>query len=88
MADYSWEEAMNWWKNSGDFAPLIRNAANNLLAACHERMGCEGQGISSSDTNHEVFHMYGSYLNYVAYCEEHGEKINMVTFLMDVVADI
>jgi len=27
MKEYKWEEAMDWWKGSGDFQPMIRTAA-------------------------------------------------------------
>jgi hypothetical protein len=84
MAQYTWEEAMSWWKNSGDFEPLIRNAAVTLLDQNTE----EGFGIGSSDVNHEVFHMYSHYLSYKAYCEEREKEVNMVDFLMDVLADV
>jgi hypothetical protein len=88
MREYTWEEAMQWWKESGNFKNLIRNAANNLLTATNERMGCEGQGISSSDTNHEVFHMYRDWLHYSDVCAKDGTETNMVTFLLDVTADL
>lgn len=51
-------------------------------------MGCEGQGISSSDTNHEVFHMYRDWLYYSDVCAKDGTETNMVTFLLDVTADL
>jgi len=84
MVKYTWEDAMTWWKESGDFAPLIRNAATRIIGSSPLMAG---QGIGSSDVNHEVYHMYGSFLNYKAYCEEHKENFNWINFLLDVTAD-
>jgi hypothetical protein len=88
MAEYSWEQAMEWWENSGGFKNLIRNAAVNLLEESNRNAGCEDQGIGSSDINHEVFHMYRDWLHYSDVCAKEGTETNMVTFLMDVTADI
>ena len=85
--DYTWEQAMYWWKNSGAESE-IRDAAYQLLEASNSRMGCEGQGIGSSDTNHEVYHMYSHYLSYVTYCEERNLEVTMEEFLRDVLCDI
>ena len=87
MKEYTWEQAMEWWKESGDFEPLIRNAAVSLVTESNRNLGCPMQGVSSSDTNHEVYHMYGSYLNYLDYCSKNDKTPNMIDFLLDVTAD-
>lgn len=88
VKEYTWEEAMNWWKESGNFKNLIRNAAVSLLEESLRSSGCEGQGIGSSDVNHEVFHMYRDWLHYSDVCAKEETETNMVTFLLDVTADL
>ena len=89
MGRYNWEEAMDWWKSQDNgsselnFHSMIREAACKILLSDWE----EGQGLGSSDINHGVYDLYGDYLYYVKYCEEHDEEVNMITFLMDATAD-
>ena len=49
-----WKEAMTWWKES-NVETYIRNIATKRLSKMYEG---SGQGISSSDINHQVFSMY------------------------------
>ena len=80
MSDPRWTEAMEWWKTSPN-RELIRMTADTKLSQLYAGTG---QGISSSDTNHEVFHIYLSWLHYVNdYCKPRGVEPNMGDFLTD-----
>jgi hypothetical protein len=56
-----WKEAMDWWRRDEEFRCLIRNTANEALS---QDLEGTGQGIGSSDTNHQVFSMYREWLYY------------------------
>jgi len=54
-----WKTAMDWWRSQGTMVQAaIRRLAN--LRIVHQYASV-GQGISSSDTNYEVFHLWKEY---------------------------
>lgn len=86
-----WNEAMDWWRNAGmysniffggeiDLSQKIRQVAIKRLRASMDSMGCEEQGISSSDVNYEVFQMYQEF-------KRSGSESTIV-FLVDANAEV
>ena len=76
-----WKEAMEWWHGRWDTDPqmfhYIRNTANARL----QEDWPVGQGISSSDTNHAVYHMYQDYKRVKDMDEYKGKSL--LIFLRD-----
>lgn len=57
--DTEWKIAMDWWRSQPSTTPqIIRIVASRRLSL---RLTGTGQGISSSDINHEVFRMWKEY---------------------------
>ena len=78
----TFEDAMKWWKSKSEtIQHNIRNLSINRLAKQMKEMGCEGQGIGSSDTNHAVYSMYCEYVNVM------DKYDNLILFLFDYAND-
>jgi len=56
-----WEEAMKWWHELWETDKQMFHYIRNVAVARLEEDWPEGQGISSSDTNHAVYEMYQDY---------------------------
>ena len=76
MNDQLWTEAMNWYRNSEpSISMFIRKVAHAKLLQDWN----EGQGISSSDTNHAIFALYQQWLA----ASQATPSLELITFLAD-----
>jgi len=69
-------KAMSWWKES-NVETYIRNVASRRLSKIYQGTG---QGISSSDINHQVFSMYQEF--------KQRNYNDTITFLVDATNEI
>ena len=74
--EVKWKEAMTWWKES-NVETYIRNIASKRLSKIYEGTG---QGISSSDINHQVFSMHQEF--------KRGNYNDIITYLLDAANEI
>jgi hypothetical protein len=58
-----WKLAMDWMNNDPELRTSIRNVASRRLSAS---MAGSGEGIGSSDINHEVYRLHGDFVQWAS----------------------
>jgi len=80
-----WNDARKWYDSYDNETPLsVGSMIRNVAIRSIEDNMVEGQGIGSSDVNHEIYSMYLNWESYVVYCTKEKSEPNIITFLLSV----
>jgi len=83
-----WTEAMEWWQGLGEMPNMFYGGMFDVTAKVREiasrrlqlRLAGTGEGIGTSDVNHEVFSIYREY--------KASEAPSVLSFLVSINAEL